>query len=55
MPKPEIKDSEGKITRVGPTQLQAFNGYNLRKQHVEKSQEVPFAANLHIDFLQSSK
>jgi hypothetical protein len=54
-PKPEKKDSEGKITRVGPTQLQAFNGYNLRKQHVEKSQEVPFAANLHIDFLQSSK
>jgi len=55
IPKPELKDENGKITRAGPTQLQAFHGYNLRKQHVEKSQEVPFAANLHIDFLQSAK
>jgi hypothetical protein len=55
IPKPEVKDPQGKITTAGPTQLQAFHGYNLRKQHVEKSQEVPFAANLHIDFLQSSK
>ena len=55
IPKPETKDGNGKITRVGPTQLQMFHGYNLRKQHVQLSQEVPFCTNLHIDFLQTAK
>ena len=54
-PKPEIRDAHGKITTAGPSSHQQFNSYKLRKNHVEKSQEVPFCTNLHIDFLQSSR
>ena len=55
IPKPETKDGNGKITRVGPTDSEKFHGYNRRKQHVKLSQEVPFCTNLHIDFLQTAK
>ena len=55
-PKTVTKDEGGKMVLVsGPSSLQQFNGYKLRKNHVEKSQEVPFCTNLHIDFLQSSR
>ena len=37
------------------TPADQFNGYKLRRNHVEKSQVVPFCTNLHIDFLQSSR
>ncbi len=49
-----VKDQHGKVTS-GPTDAEKFNGYNLRKQHVKLSQEVPFCTNLHIDFLQTAK
>ena len=45
---------QGKV-KSGPTDAQKFHGYNLRKQHVKLSQEVPFCTNLHIDFLQTAK
>ena len=35
--------------------LQKIHGYKLRKDHVKKSQEVTFATNLHIDFLQTPR
>ena len=44
-----------KAIKSAPTPIQEFHGYNRRKKHVQKSQEVPFCTNLHIDFLQSSK
>ena len=43
------------IVKSGPTDAEKFHGYNLRKQHVQKSQEVPFCTNLHVDFLQTAK
>ena len=49
-------DGKGQpIVTSGPTDAEKFNGYNLRKQHVKLSQEVPFCTNLHIDFLQTAK
>ena len=49
-------DEKGKlIVKSGPTEAEKFHGYNLRKQHVQKSQEVPFCTNLHVDFLQTAK
>ena len=35
--------------------LQQIHGYKLRKDYVKKSQEVTFATNLHIDFLQTPR
>ena len=55
-PKRVTKEEGGKQVLVSePSSLQQFNSYKLRKNHVEKSQEVPFCTNLHIDFLQSSR
>ena len=56
-PKTVTKPGEGgkMITVSGPSSLQQFHGYKLRKDHVKESQEVPFCTNLHIDFLQSSR
>ena len=51
---PTVLDGNGKV-KSGPTDAEKFNGYNLRKQHVKLSQEVPFCTNLHIDFLQTAK
>ena len=53
---PTVMDQSvpGKV-KSGPTDAQKFNGYNLRKQQVKLSQEVPFCTNLHIDFLQTAK
>ena len=51
-PKPSQSSSQPTSTA---TAIQQFNGYKLRKNHVEKSQEVPFCTNLHIDFLQSPR
>ena len=49
-------DEKGKlIVKSGPTNAQKFHGYNMRKQHVQLSQEVPFCTNLHVDFLQTAK
>ena len=55
VPGPEVKDGQGKITTPGPSHAQAWHGYNLRKEHVKLSREVPFCTNLHIDFLQTAK
>ena len=55
-PKTVTRPKGGKtITVSGPSSLQQFHGYKLRKDHVKESQEVPFCTNLHIDFLQSSR
>ena len=49
-------DTSGKpLVKSGPPDAEKFNGYNLRKQHVQLSQEVPFCTNLHVDFLQTAK
>ena len=56
IPKTVTATEQGKlIVKSGPTNAQKFHGYNLRKQHVQKSQEVPFCTNLHVDFLQTAK
>ena len=50
-----VLESDQKTIRTQPSELQKIHGYKLRKDHVKKSQEVPFCTNLHIDFLQSAK
>ena len=54
-PKTVTETKNGKEVIIsGPSPLQQYHGYKLRKNHVEKSQEVPYCTNLHIDFLQSA-
>ncbi len=52
---PTVLDQGTGKVKSGPPDAQKFNGYNLRKQQVKLSQEVPFCTNLHIDFLQTAK
>ena len=54
-PQPEKRDEKGIITQAGASHEQAFHGYNLRREHVKLSREVPFCTSLHIDFLQTAK
>ena len=50
-----VDEKNKPIVKSGPPDVEKFNGYNQRKQHVQLSQEVPFCTNLHIDFLQTAK
>lgn len=50
-----VDEKNKPIVKSGPPDVEKFNGYNLRKQHVQLSQEVPFCTNLHVDFLQTAK
>ena len=55
--KTTVKDLGGgvKYQESGPSPIEQQHGYKLRRDHVEKSQVVPFCTNLHIDFLQSAR
>ena len=46
------KDEPATCTRNAATGGDTTSGYQLRKNHVEKSQTVPFCTSLHVDFLQ---
>ena len=50
-----VLQSDQKTIVSEPSPLQKIHGYKLTKDYVKKSQEVTFATNLHIDFLQTPR
>ena len=41
--------------RIVAADTDASSGYQLRKNHVQKSQICPFVTSFHVDFLNSSR